>query len=401
MIEFVSGHLFWPREIFLKRIFILSLFFSMAFAQEISIWTSFDGLELDWLKSQTKLYSDLFKVEVEIENFSIGEINQKMLLSKKDDDIELADIIVGLSQREIPKLNEEDLLANMQAFTTQEYLDDLSKNAREAFSIDDKLFGFPLYLEGPALIINTDLVEISPKSFEDIVKISKDLEQKEIIAFRFDISNLYFAYPFLTAYGGKLFTNDELSIETKNFIKGAEFLRDLKFKYKLFSSTSDYQEALENFYYSKQAMVYDGPWALKTYQQAKLNMKVIPLPATKAGLELNGLSSAYGLVLTKSAEADINSINLAKWLSRTEAQVALSNMTDKVPSSLKAIDNLDNELIIGFARALSKADIIPTDAKMDSSWGPISDALFKILVDKNSNIKGILKQAVQDIIQSQ
>ncbi|HHO56579.1 MAG TPA: extracellular solute-binding protein, partial [Trueperaceae bacterium] len=142
----------------MKRIFILSLFFSMAFAQEISIWTSFDGLELDWLKSQTKLYSDLFKVEVEIENFSIGEINQKMLLSKKDDDIELADIIVGLSQREIPKLNEEDLLANMQAFTTQEYLDDLSKNAREAFSIDDKLFGFPLYLEGPALIINTDLV---------------------------------------------------------------------------------------------------------------------------------------------------------------------------------------------------------------------------------------------------
>jgi len=383
----------------LKRILFLSVFLSFTFAQEISIWTSFTGLELDWLNSQTKLYSDLFKVTVDIENYNIGEINQKMLLSKKDDAIELADIVVGLKHSEIPKLSQEDLLANMQVFTTEDYLADLSKNARSAFSIGQKLVGFPLYLEGPALIINKDLLE-PPKSFEDIVSISKDLENKGLIGFRFDISNLYFAYPFLSSYGGKLFKNNELSILDQDFIKGAEFLRDLKFKYHLFESTSDYQESVENFYYGKQAMVYDGPWAIKTYQKAKLNLAVMPLPKTQAGLELNGLSSAYGLVITKSAEANIEAINLAKWLSRPEAQIALSKLADKIPASLKAVDKLDDELIIGFARALTKADIIPTAEKMPDSWGPVSDALFKILVDKNSNIKGIFKQAVQDIKQS-
>ncbi len=384
----------------MRQILILTIFFGFAIAQEISIWTSFTGLELDWLNSQSQLYSELFKQEVKISNYNIGEIKQKMILSKTDSSILLADLIVGLSSDQVPVLSKENLLTDIHAFTTQDYLNDLYKNARESFTFDKKLFGFPLYLEGPALIINRDLLSKTPISFEDIIALNKQSES-EATAFRFDISNLYFAYPFLTSYGAKLFVDGEINIEDANFIKGAEFLRDLKFKYGLFEHTSYYKEVVEDFYYSKQMMIYDGPWSLKTYAQANLNLIVMPLPATETGLELNGLTNVYGLMLTNKTEANINAINLAKWLSRPEAQLALSEATDKIPSSKEATNNLDNELIIGFARALARADVIPNDSKMANSWGPITNAMFTIFVSVYSNLSGIFKQAAQDINQAE
>lgn len=389
----------------MRALTVLIIFFSFAFAQEITIWTTFTGADLDWLNNQSQLYSELFKQKVKITSLSIGEINQKMFLSKTDSNIKIADLLVGLSHEQVPYLHQEGLLADMQPFTTQEYLDDLYKNAREAFSIDSQLVGFPLYVEGPALIINRDLVAKTPESFEELVRIAKDFEasnetEEELIGFRFDVSNLYFAYPFLTSHGAKLFADGKINIENADFIKGAKFLRDLKFKYQLFEHTSGYKENVENFYFSRQAMIYDGPWSLKTYAQANLNLTIAPLPTTESGLELPSFAKVYGLVLTKN-KVNIDTINLAKWLSRFEAQLDLSKMTDKIPSSNKATENLDNELIIGFARALAHADLIPSDDKMPRSWGPISKALFKILVANNSNIKGIFKQAAYDINQTQ
>jgi len=377
-------------------IFLIVIGFAFAQEQEIEIWTAFSGLELTWLESQTNTFTNLFSVSVDIKQLKIGEINQRLLLSFRDDSIELPDLIVGLAHNQIPKLSKNKTLANLQKYSTEDYLADLSKNARLAFSENGQLLGFPLFLEGPALIVNKDLLTKIPESFEDLLASAKKLSSEDVKGFEFDATNLYFAYPFLASHGGKLFNQGELSIETESFKKGVEFLRDLRFKYHLFEQSPSYQELTKDFYFGKLAFVYDGPWAIKEYQK-QIDLQVIPIPPTQAGLELNSLASAYGIVLLKKSEDDLNAVNLAKWLSRPEAQVELAESAFKIPSSIKAIKQLDNDVLAGFARALTNAQLIPANPQMGNTWGPLSNALFKILVAENSNIDGILKQAVQDI----
>ena len=380
----------------MKYLITIIIFISFGFAQEVKIWTSFNGLEQNWLESQANTFANLFSVSVEIEQLKVGEINQKLLLSLRDKSVELPDLIVGLAHNQVPKLSKENLLANLQKYSTADYVADLSKNARLAFSENGQLLGFPLFLEGPALVINKDLVAEIPESFEDLLAAVNKLNSENIKGFQFDAANLYFAYPFLASHGGKLFEQGELSIESDSFIKGVEFLRDLRFKYHLFEQIPGYQELNKSFYFGKLAFVYDGPWAISEYQK-QINLQVIPLPATQDGLELKSLASAYGIVLLKKSEDNLNAVNLAKWLSRPEAQVELAESAFKVPSSLKAGQEMNNDVLVGFARALANAELIPSNPQMGNTWGPLSNALYKILIAENSNIEGILKQAVQDI----
>ena len=379
----------------LKYLVFLLIILSLGSAQEITIWTSFDGLEQNWLEDQSRIYSELFAKEVKIVQLKTGEINQRLLLSLRDTSIELPDLIVGIAHNQIPRLSQEGLLANLQKYSTADYLSDLSANARKSFTENEQLLGFPLFLQGPALIRNKKLAPEEPKTFDNLLEAAEALQSDEIKGFQFDIANLYFAYPFLSAYGGRLFKNGELSILDDDFKKGVEFLRDLRYKYHLFDSSPGYKELFRDFYFGKLAFIYDGPWAIPEYQK-QIDLGVSPLP-TRSGLELNGLASAYGVVLLKKDEDDLNSVNLAKWLIRPEAQLALAESAFKVPASLTAIKALHNEVLIGFARALTNAELIPTERQMGDVWGPLSDALFKILVSPDSNISGILEQAVQDI----
>ena len=311
----------------IKLILTCLSFSSLALAQGITVWTSFEGSDLEWLQSEADSFQALLGVPVQITSLSLGEITQQLLLEEEISGA--ADLFLPITHNEIGAMVSAGVLADMNNYATQEYLEDLSEQARLAFVFDDNLFGLPIYVEGPALIINTNLVPQSPNTFEDFIETAKALTVGSNYGFLYDISNFYFSYVWLSGYGGYIFARDEnnnlnpkdVGLANEGAIKGGKVVQDLRHKHNIFPEGVDYAVADKLFFDGQLAMTYNGPWAINNYQIAGLDIAVKPLPHTQDGSSFSGFMSVQGVLVNEFSENKIAAANFAKWLTRPVAQI--------------------------------------------------------------------------------
>ena len=388
-----------------RLVFLVFLFSGLAISQSVTVWTHFEGPDLQWLQTEAASFEDIFGVTVTITSLSLGEIKQKILVEESKD--KLADLFLPISHSDIGPMVSSDLVANMNTYATQSYLEDLSEQARLAFTINGSLFGLPMYVEGPALIINTNLVPQSPNTFEDLIETAKSLTSSSSYGFLYDIGNFYFSYTWLSVYGGYIFAKDpegnfnpqNIGLANADTIKGGSIIQDFRYKHGLIPRGINYALASDLFFKGQLAMTYDGPWAITNYQLANLNFIVKPLPPTQDGNSFSGFMSVNGLLINNATQNQVNTINLAKWLTRPDAQVALAEFTSKIPTSKSAISNIGarNPIVAGFAEALGSSTPIPNIPEMGKVWGPMDKALKIILESPQSDVTEALQKAIEEI----
>ena len=83
--------------------------------------------------------------------------------------------------------------------------DDIDPTAWQAFTVDGKIWGYPLSVEAVGLIYNKELVPTPPKSFDEVITLDKKLSAKGKKAILWDYNNTYFTWPLLAANGGYVF----------------------------------------------------------------------------------------------------------------------------------------------------------------------------------------------------
>src|SRR5512142_3169110 len=69
--------------------------------------------------------------------------------------------------------------------------DGIDDKAWSAFTVGGKLWGYPLSVEAIGLIYNKDLVPTPPKSFDDVIKLDKQLSKNGKKAILWDYNNTY------------------------------------------------------------------------------------------------------------------------------------------------------------------------------------------------------------------
>ena len=385
---------------------ILSAFalLGMVHAQGITIWTHFGDAELEWLQNEAAGFEAAFGVPVSLVKVDLGEIKQKMLLSAPEG--EAADLIVPIPHDQIGEMAVGGVLADMSGFATSDYLADLNKQAQLAFTFNGKLFGLPMYVEGPALIVNTDLVPNPPATIEDMVAIAQGLTTDDSYGFLYDIGNFYFSYIWLNSYGGYVFGRDasgslvagDLGLANEGSVAGAELLKKFRFDYGLIPTGVDYGVADGLFIDGALGMIYNGPWAIANYRNAGINVKVMPVPPTAAGQYFNGFMGVQGILMNQFSANSVDAANFAKWITRPAAQVTLAELTGKIPSSNNAAAQVsDDPIIAGFSNALANAVPMPNIPEMGNVWGPMGDALTQILDSADSDVPSILGGAASQI----
>ncbi len=388
--------------------FIISLialsFLTMSLGQDLTIWTHFGDAELDWLQNEAVSFENVFGTHVEIVKIDLGEIKQKMLLSAPEG--EAADLIVPIPHDQIGEMAVGGVLADMSTFATDKYLDDLNDQAQLAFSFNGKLFGIPMYVEGPALIVNTDLVPLLPDNFEDMITVAQNLTTDDSYGFLYDIGNFYFSYIWLHSNGGYVFGRDaasdlvatDIGLDNAGTVKGAELMKKFRFDYGLIPTGVDYGVADGQFIDGSLAMTYNGPWAIANYKDAGINLVVMPVPAMKDGTEFSGFMGVQGILMNQFSTNKLAAANFAKWLTRPQAQISLALLTGKIPSSNSAAAKVaDDPIIAGFSAALANAEPMPNIPEMGNIWGPMGDALTVFLDSQDSNVSEILHEAVNQI----
>ena len=383
---------------------LAALLFSGALAQELTVWTHFGDADLEWLEGQAAGFEAAFGTPVNLVKVDLGEIKQKMLLSAPEG--EAADLIVPIPHDQIGEMAVGGVLADMSGFATSDYLSDLNEQAQLAFTFNGKLFGLPMYVEGPALIVNTDLVGETPGSLEEMLALAQELNTGDTSGFLYDIGNLYFSYVWLKSNGGYVFARndagdlvaEDVGLATEGAIAGAEFMKGLRYDLDLIPTGVDYAVADGQFIDGSLAMTYNGPWAIANYRDAGVNLAVLPIPAAEDGTTFNGFMGVQGILMNEFSENKIDAANFAKWITRPDAQVSLAELTGKIPASSNAAEAVaDDPVISGFSAALANAEPMPNIPEMGNVWGPTGDALTVILESADSDVSGQLEQAVNQI----
>lgn len=375
-----------------------------AFAQELTIWTSFGEVELEWIEEQAAGFEASFGVPVSVVAVDLGEIKQKMLLSAPEG--EAADLIVPIPHDQIGEMAVGGVLADMTGYATSDYLTDLNEQAQLAFSFNSKLFGLPMYIEGPALIMNTDLVPETPGSLEEMIATAQELNTGDTSGFLYDIGNLYFSYVWIKSDGGYIFARDDngdlvpsdIGLANEGAVTGVDFMKALRYEYDLIPSGVDNAVADGQFLDGNLGMIYNGPWAIANYRDAGINVAVSPIPAAEDGTTFSGFMGVQGVLMNEFSENKIDAANFAKWITRADAQLSLAELSGKIPASNSAAEAVaDDPVIAGFAAALADAEPMPNIPEMGNVWAPVGDALTVIMDSPDSDVSGELSRAVEQI----
>ena len=377
---------------------------SLALAEGLTIWTHFGDSDIEWLQNEATAFEAMFDVPVNIVKVELGEIKQKMLLSAPEG--EAADLVIPIPHDQIGEMAVGGVLADMTAYATDVYLQDLSAQARQAFTFNGKLFGLPMYVEGPALIVNNGLVDEVPATMEELVESAQALTDGESFGFLYDIGNFYFSYVWIRSLGGYVFGRDDvgdlnpsdIGLANEGTVAGVSWMNALRYEYELIPEGVDYGVADGLFIDGSLAMTYNGPWAIANYRDAGHDISVMPLPPTADGQAFSGFMGVQGVLMNEFSENKVDAANFAKWITRPKAQVDSALRTGKIPSSSGAAEQVaDDPVISGFAAALANAEPMPNIPEMGNVWGPMGSALTVSLESPAADIAAALEQAVSEM----
>lgn len=375
-----------------------------ALAQGLTIWTTFNDQTLEWLQDEAASFSSAFGVPTNVVRLDLGELRQQALLAAPQG--EAGDVFVGIPHDQIADLALGGVVIDMSSFATPAYLADLGEQARLAYTIQGRLVGLPMFVEGPALIVNNDLVPSVPDTYEGLVELAQDLTTDDTFGFMFDAPNFYFAYGWINTHGGYVFGRDatgslvadDLGIGTEGAVRGAQAIKDLRFAHEVIPAGTNYDVANGLFIDGALAMIYNGPWAISQYQAAGLDVSVHPMPPLADGTPWSGFMGVQGVLVNAFTPQRADAANFAKWITRRDAQVTMAELSGRIPASVGALELVqDDPFIAGFGGALLDSEPMPNIPQMSNVWGPAGNALNVILESPDSDVAAVMQRAAAEI----
>lgn len=161
----------------------------------------------------------------------------------------------------------------------------LEKKGWDAFTVGNKIWGYPIAFEAVGLIYNKKLVAKPPRTFEELVALHKKLDKQGKKAILWDYNNTYFTFPLLAAQGGYAFKRNKdgsydaksIGINNKGAIKGLDMLLRL-INEGVMPRGASYADMEAGMAKGELAMMISGPWAWANLKQAGIEFGVAPLP---------------------------------------------------------------------------------------------------------------------------
>jgi arabinogalactan oligomer/maltooligosaccharide transport system permease protein len=139
------------------------------------------------------------------------------------------------------------------------------------------------------LLYNTELVGTPPETFADLIRAAQAATRKssgrvDVYGLAFEFNEPFWLVPFMSAYGGWVMDADRRpTLDTPATVKALTFLRELRDTYEVMPKECDYQLMDTLFKGGKVAMIVNGPWSFRDYQQAGVPFKLARIPRAEAG----------------------------------------------------------------------------------------------------------------------
>lgn len=377
----------------------------MALAQgKVTVWTHFGGPELEWLKKIGATFEKANGVKVEVVEVPFGDIQTKFILGAPQG--QAADLVVTIPHDWVGTMAAAGVLEPMEKYATSGYLGGLADVAVDALSYKGKLFALPMFAESVALIYNKKYVKSAPKTWDEFLQIAQANTKGDTFGFLYDLGNPYFSYGWFTAFGGSVFGRtaagglDEANVRLggEAGVKAVNFIKDLRYKYKLVPEGVDYGVADSAFKDGKLAMIMNGPWAVGDYKKAKIDFGVANFPAPPGGSTWKPFVGVQGVVMNAYSRNKTSAANFAKLLVTQGNQISFNKAGGRLPVSKAAVAELkDDPVVAGFSQAIALGSPMPNIPEMGKVWGPWGNALSQAIQKADSNVEKIVADLVAEI----
>jgi arabinogalactan oligomer/maltooligosaccharide transport system substrate-binding protein len=273
-------------------------------------------------------------------------------------------------------------------------------------SYNNTLYGYPRAAETYALFYNKSLVKEAPKTFDEVIAISKTLYNKSQNKFglMWEAGNFYFSFPFIASNGGYLFgknetDKDDIGVNNDGAISSMKVYLSLKeiLPVKTADITPDIKRG--QFGTGDVAMDINGPWELAGYKKAlgdKLGVAPIPSINGKPAVSFSGIKAWYVSSFSKYPNA---AKLFAHFASTKEAQLTLNKLVGSVPTNKEAQNDpqiKNDPFISAFVQQFNTSIPMPSIPEMNNVWSPLGAALTEIW-DNGKDIKTTLDNAVKQI----
>ena len=381
----------------------------VATAQEAKLVISGGGLT-DYLKENIKDFEEKNNVKVEISDNTdmFGMLDALALDGPAGNG---ADVYIAPNDR-VGALAKAGHLSEVKLLDDAKY-DDKDK---QGVSIDGKVYGAPSVIETIIMYYNKDLLKEAPKSFDDLMALSKDDKYKfegeegKNVAFLGQLTNFYYSYGVLSGYGGYVFgkngtdpkdigLNNDKSVEAINYI--SDWYKNVWPKGML-DVKSSYDFLKQSFIDGKTAAVIAGPWEAKAFKDAKVNLGAAKLPSLPGGNEYKPFAGGKAWVISEYSENKELAQKFLDWASSEEQQNKLYKGFGEVPANhvaREAAAKDGNEITKAVIDTFANAVPMPNIPQMAEVWPGAENLIFDA-ASGNKSAKEAADAAVELIKQA-
>jgi len=242
-------------------------------------------------------------------------------------------------------------------------------------TVDGKVYMVPESLKAVAMYYDSAKVANPPKTTDELLAFVKGGGKVGLI------SGPYFGWGFYSAFGGKIFDDNNKCAATANsgVADAMKYVAELKKAGALVDA--DYGKVNDAFKNGQIDIMMNGNWTLGDYKAARPALGVAPVPSGPGGVAQTMVGVDGWYINAASQNQDL-AIAVAKYLTSQESQEVYVDVAGHVPAN-KNISIID-PLVKSFSDAINQGMARPQSAEMNNYWGNFDNA-WKEVLDKGTD----------------
>ena len=272
----------------------------------VSIWHSLEDPYITALLRQIDSFHKIYP-DVQFDVTYIPNIDLKASFKQASSDGYAPSLLIGPGEWG-PELFDEKVVASIKGAVSADALNNLNSAAVDAVKYQGELIGLPLTIEGIVLYRNRDIVNSSPSTFADLISLSQDAAQGDVIGAYLDRS-YYYSGGHLEGLGGRLM--DESGMPMFNNEQGLNWLELLQ-SFELAGPTDYYSDQdFQQFIEGRVGFVIDSTQRRTELVEGMGTERIVidPWPLYNDG-HLSGFVTADNIYLTPRALDEKNGVSL-------------------------------------------------------------------------------------------
>ncbi len=247
-----------------------------------------------------------------------------------------------------------------------------------AVTYDGTVYGYPVASETYGLFYNKALISDDqvPKTWEDLIAYGKSFNEAGKFPFVMDVTSGYYTILFTTANGNRLFgaegtDSSSTYLNNADAVAGMKLFQSLKEIINVPASDMDTAQADGAFSSGSAAMHITGPWNIKNFLDAGIELGVTSLPSLSGDSPAASFSGTRTMFVSAYSNYPTQAQAFAEFLMTPEMQQLRYEITGAIPSIDIAVDS---PYINGLIKQLDYAFPMPSLPEMSKFWDTMSAA---------------------------